>query len=643
MKHTLLFLALGYSVSGQALAAQTPQAPSQSVASFDDELETISITGSRSPIAQKYVAGALSVIDQAQIEASGALDLSELLRTIPSVNISQSGPMGTLREIRFRGSESNHVLVMLDGVEINDLGQGGLIDLSHLTLANISRIEVLRGPQSALWGSAAVAGIISITSKTASDSFSANLAAGYGNKNTAQVRGAVSGRDDNFSYSLSLAHLNTDGENIARPSVASGDGEDDGYKNTTAYAKLAYRFSKHNRIDANARLVDYKSDFDSTDFSTGLIADANNVSNGEQHSFGVNWYFSLPKSIWSQQLSYQYSDQENKNFSDAVFSGSTKGEKHRLVYNHTFDIESGHVNVGIDAVDEQYTQAGPVTFGDPNQQQDNKTLSFIADTHQRLGAGLSISASYRADNNDEFDNAYSYRVGLSFQASDTIKTFISYGKAVKNPSFTERFGFFPGTFLGNEALEPESSRSFELGIDTSIADVDVQASWYRAKLQDEILGFVFDADSGLFTAQNATEDSEREGIEIELSRALKQWRWSLSYAYLDASEANAVELRRARHSGSAWLSYDLHTKHSVYVQADYTGTRFDRFFPPFPAPSEVLSLDNYWLLSANYRYNYSEQISASVRISNALDEQFEDVIGFSGQSRRIFASLNYRW
>lgn len=638
MKLSLISLALGLSASGLAYA-QIPT-PNAAAKNPSQKIETISISGARTPLSSQFVAGSLSVIDTFQIEASGALTLTELLRTIPSVNISSSGPLGSLTELRFRGSESNHVLVMLDGVEINDLGQGGLIDLSHLLLANISRIEVLRGPQSALWGSAAVAGVINITSKQPrqNNGHGGHVKASYGNKKTSQLQGSFSGTSDNWQYSVSASELSTDGENIARRG-----NEADGYRNTSLYSKLGYAFSVYNRIHANLRLLDYENDFDTTDPATGLPTDADNVTKGEQLSLGLNWHFSLPESIWSQSLSLQYSEQENRNSSEGRFSGATKGEKLRTVYNHNFTLSRGHLNVGIEAIDEHFTQVGPIVFGDPNQSQSNQSQSLIADAHQQLSTTMSITASARYDHNQEFDNASSYRIGLNYQFSQNIRGFISHGEAVKNPTFTERFGFFPGTFLGNQDLAPESSRSSEIGVSAELFDYEIQFSWYRAKLEDEILGFVFDEESALFTAQNAELNSEREGLELQISQTIAQWQWSLSYAYLDASEAQIAELRRARHTGSAWLSYQANDKSSWYLQADYTGNRLDRFFPPFPQTGQTIGLDSYWLVSANYRYSINRDIEISLRISNALNSDVEDVVGFSGESRRMIGSLEYRF
>nr|WP_136250455.1 TonB-dependent receptor [Ningiella ruwaisensis] len=613
------------------------------------DTEIISISGSRTALPHYQVAGAISVIDEAQIKASGAISLSELLRSIPSVNISKSGPLGTLSELRLRGSESNHVLVLIDGVEINDLGQGGLIDLSHILLANIERVEILRGPQSAVWGSAAVGGIISITSKTANKN-NAFLEGSVGSAASTQISAGMSNTQQKLSYSLSANLIDTDGENIAR----EGD-EADGYRNASVFAKLNYAFSPDNRVSTNMRIVDYKSDFDETDFSSGLIADANNISRGEQLSFGLDWYLNLVKQnqanapfLWSQNLSFQYSQQSNDNFANDSFTGSTSGEKWRMIYYHHFGFSNGHFNLGLEGVDEQFSQSGPVSFGDPNQNQSNTSLSFIADSAQQLTEQLALNASYRYDNNEIFDNASSYRFGINYSFSSHINTFTSVGKAVKNPSFTERFGFFPGTFLGNAELSPESSTSFEAGLRAQLRSGSIQVSWYQAILEDEILGFEFDPESGLFTALNALNDSEREGIELEMSLSTGDVDWALSYAYLDATEQNAegqasTELRRARHSGSMWLSYNITATHQIYLQADYTGERKDRFFPPFPQAAQIINLDNYWLLSANYRYKPNMQWTFSLRVSNALDTEYEDVVGFSGESRRIFARARYDW
>lgn len=618
-------------------------------------VEEISIVGFRETLPTPLVAGSVNIIAEEQILASGAVSIIDLLRTLPSVNISQSGPMGSLSEIRLRGSESNHVMVLIDGVEINDTGQSGLVDFSHVLLANIERIEVLRGPQSALWGSAAIAGVISITTRQASSKEAkGQVKLGFGNRNTSQISAHASQQIDKLSLALNLNMLDTNGENISREGS-----EDDGYNNTSIYSNVAYRFDQYNQLKAHVRYLDYENDFDATDFSTGLLSDADNVTKGEQISLGIDWQFApgtndSDRPFYSQLLSAQYSKQSNDNFSADVFSGSTTGEKLRVLWNNRFQFSrTNMLNVGLETVEENFEQAGIISFGDPNQRQDNASYSFVGNGQYALSKSINFSLSYRYDNNNEFDNASSYRIGATYQVNNQWRVFASQGQAIKNPSFTERFGFFPQTFLGNPELQPEQQQSTELGLVWADKQTEMQISWFKADLKNEILGFVFDANSGQFTAQNADINSTRTGVEISLVGEIDRIgdngsndgsiSWQTHYSYLDASESSQTELRRSPHSASFNITYSNNNAHQFYLQADYTGSRLDRFFPPFPQAAEIVGLESYWLLSANYVFAYSEHLNFNVRLSNALDHQYEDVVGFSGESRRVMFNASYTW
>ncbi|MBF7071904.1 TonB-dependent receptor [Glaciecola sp. MH2013] len=612
-------------------------------------IEKISITGSRAPIDKSSLAGSVSFIDEATIEASGATSLTDLLRRFASVNVSQSGPTGTLTELRFRGSESNHILVLVDGVEINDLGQGGLVNFAHLLVSDIQEIELLRGPQSALWGTSAVSGVISITTKRArsGQAFSANL--GLGNQATKQLGLNYSKATDALKFSLNANHFNTDGANIS----LQGD-EKDGYENTSISSNLEYDVNDEHKIVANLRFVDFISEFDGVDFvNTGLPTDADNNSEGQTLSSLLRWVYQPKGSMWSQSLAYQVSNNASDNFSSGIFSGGTEGQTQRLTWLNFINLSSlGHtknkfhnfINFGLDAVEEDFEQSGPIGFGDPNQEQNNTTLSVLSDGQYAIFEQTYLSASFRRDNSDEFDNANSFRLGLSSQLSTDVKVFVSRGKAIKNPSFTERFGFFAGTFIGNPALRPESSYSNEVGLEYQANKaVNMELTYFDTALRNEINGFVFDASTGGFTADNIDEQSTREGVELTLAGDYKNLQWSASYAYLDSKAPTEVELRRARHTGSISLNYAFSEAHRLYLQGDYSGSKTDRFFPPFPLPSEVVKLAPYWLVSANYSAQLNKEWGLSIRVDNLFDEGYQDVFGFVGQPRRVMANIQYEW
>jgi len=634
-----------YTLMATSLVASCANAQHNTQQHSPANIETITVLSSRATTDIDVIPGSVSIIDADYIAASGAVFISDLLRSFAGMNISQSGPTGALTEVRFRGSESNHILVMVDGVEINDLGQGGLVDFAHIQTHDIERIELLRGPQSALWGSSAVSGVINIITKGSNNSkgFDASISAELSHENTQRVGLTTSRTQDRYNFGLNLSHYTTEGFNVSRPN-SSGIEEKDGYQNTQLSAHYGFQANHENRISFNGRLTNYESEFDTTDFvMTGLPADSNNVSQGQQSSAQIKWLFTPINSIWKQTLSLQHNQQTVENFADDVFDRSTKGSKTRVNWNSQFNItQKNVVNVGFDWVDEDFEQAGQIVFGDPNQKQNNKTGSITSDGLFFITDKLNTTFSVRADKSDSFESANSYRIGINAILSSSLRAFLAKGKAIKNPTFTERFGFFPGSFIGNESLTPEESNNKELGlIYTAPYGNELTLTYFNTELEDEINGFVFVPEAGNFTAQNNDLKSTRQGLEVSATGEVGRVNWQFSYAYLDAKDAQGDELRRAEHTGSGTLRYRHNDVHSGFVQIDYTGSRLDTFFPPFPQPSQIVDLDAYWFVSANYRYQYNKNTTLSFRGSNLLNRTYEDVFGFATQGRRVSVNLRY--
>ena len=619
-------------------------AQAQIVSPSSNNIESIQVISPHSPIDVGQIAGSVTIIDESQIRASGAIGISELLRTVAGVNIGQTGPTGSLSEVRFRGSESNHIMVLVDGVAINDIGQGSLTDFSHLLVSNIERIEVLRGPQSAIWGSTAIAGIISITTKSADSNglvSSVNIAAG--NNRTHQGAAHVSKQSKQVGYKLNVSGYKTQGQNISR----TGN-EIDGYYNIDASGGINYQINQSHRINANARIVEYENDADSYDFTTGLVSDADVVARGKNISGAINWHFNEHQtgqehSIYSQLLSLQYSQQDTNNYSNAQFDRASQGKKLRVLWSNRFEFTSNKwLNIGLESTKEEFMQQGLGPNNGINQQRSNNTWSLVSDGVYALSPALSLSGSYRWDNNDTFKNADSYRVGASYAIGRDWRVYVSQGQAITNPTFVERFGFFPDTFTGNPNLVPEQQKSQEIGIEGAFDTLSLQLNWFTATLNNEILGFVFIPDTGGFSAQNSSGKSQREGVEVSLQGQFKRLNWQAQYSYLDAKQENTIELRRARHSGSLSATYTHNAKHQYYIQADYTGSRFDSFFDP-SAGAQTVALSNYWLLSSNYQYFYSNKLQINLRLSNALNKQYEDVLGYNTNARDFLVGITYQF
>ncbi len=605
-------------------------------------VETITVTGSRTALSIDKLAASVTVLTEQDIQASGASQITDLLRGLPGISISQSGSPGSLTELRLRGSETNHLLVLINGVVANDISQGSLFDFAHLTSANIVRIELFRGAQSALWGSGAVAGVLSITTSAANQSDSAvSVSAGAGNADTYRASASASHRGKNFQANVSASTLDTAGDNVSRTGS-----ERDGYENTTLNAGVQWQAASQHSLDAKVRYVDYTNEYDGVDYvTTGLPADADNVTNGEQLSAQLNWQFEASNLPYSSVLSLQYNRNENANTTDGFDAGGTQGERKQLTWTHFVSFEDAVLAVGSEYLRREFEQSGPVGWDDPNYRGQDSTSSVFAELTGLGTDTLDTQFSVRYDDNERFSRAWSYRAGARYAVTDKIKVFVSLGQAVKTPNFTELYGYYPSTFIGNPALLPEQSREVEVGADIVLpANISLQLSVFSTRLEDEIQGFVYDTNSGMYTAQNASQKSRRDGFE-----ASAQWRTddvslTAHYSYLDASQGalETIELRRPHHTGSVSASYSFPVQGlSAYIKAAYTGTRLDTFYPPWPASAQTLGLKPYWLTTANIDYKVDSNWQLGLRIDNALDESFEDIVGYQGSNRRILAHTRY--
>jgi vitamin B12 transporter len=278
--------------------------------------------------------------------------------------------------------------------------------------------------------------------------------------------------------------------------------------------------------------------------------------------------------------------------------------------------------------------------------------SLIADFQGRSIDRLTWLLSARYDDNSDFDSALSGRLSLAYRLSSTTLVRANLGTGRKAPTFIERFGYFPGQFIGNPDLKPEKSKSYDLGVDYLLYDdaVELQLTVYYQNLEDEINGFVFDPDTFLFTAENIDGDSIRKGVEAAATYNLTEnLSFGGSYTYTDSTQNDGSgddvpELRRPRHSGSLNTSYRfLDDRATLKVVADYGGTSTDIFFPPFPAPSEIVSLDSFWLLDVTASYDINQNTNIFVRANNLLDEDYEQVFGYRtpGRSAHVGVRLGF--
>lgn len=608
-----------------------------------EDLEQITVTASRSAVALDDTGSSVTVISREEITRRGARTLADLLRDVPGMAVNQQGGFGTLAQVRMRGAEANQVLVLIDGVEANDIAQGNEFNFAHFTTAGIERVEIVRGPQSALWGSDALAGVINIITRPETGAGSTRQASlESGSFGTASAGLDIREQFERGALTFGASRSTTDGTNIAR----TGD-EEDGYQNTTAQIGGRYSFTDNLEVRGLFRHTDSRVDFDSIDFvTTGLPIDAPNVTDSTQQYAKLQLDARLSERV-SQRMAVHATTTDNTNRTSSPVDDVTRSDRVSVQAQTDIDFDRQHLALVAEYERDGFEQRGQATaFGDPNKDLDVDRLS-LAGEWRFDGDAVDVSASFRHEQNSEFDDANTWRLTSRVSLTDQTSAFASWGRSIKNPTFTERFGFFD-TFTGNPDLEPEHSRAWELGLRYTAGDtVAASASYFRSRLVDEINGFVFDPASGGFTAANRDGESRREGAEFDLRwQATRVVALDANYTWIDASEPTTggeiPEVRRPEHIASLRAHFAL-DRLDINVGANYNGSQFDNYFPPFPAAQQRVTLPAYTLVDANVRYALTDSIVIKARAENVLDETYEDVYGFRGAGFAAFAGVEISW
>ena len=611
------------------------------VIAADDEV--IILSSSKVSVPEKEVGGSVTIITRDEIERSNAATLVDLLRIVPGVAVSQSGPYGALTQVRIRGAEANHILVLIDGVEANDLATGSEFNFANLLPDSIERIEVMRGSQSSVWGSDALAGVINITTRTGSDAASLTSLAEVGSHDFIRSSASASGGMSKLKYYLQGSFVDTSGANISEQGS-----EEDGYDQTSIVFNTQYEFNPALSFGLNARYIDSSNEFDDGTF--GAPVDADNNSDVEQ-LFGTSFIrFSLLDNRWNQKLAMSLVDTRNDN-EDAFGKRRTEGEKLKFDYlseatfnTKVFSGEEHKFLFSIEQEKERFKQRGQASlFGNPNQNQDIKNYGFTAEYRLGMWDKLFLSASLRKDDNDEFKDRDTVRFtgAYNFPSSGT-KVRAAYGTGVKNPSFTELFGFFSGSFIGNPNLKPEKSESWEFGLDQSFSadTAHVGVTFFWEDLKDEITTVFFPVN----TAVNLDGKSERNGVELYFDAQLSnQFDMRGAYTYTDSTvpDANGVqvrEIRRPKTVASLLFNYVmLSGKGNLNSSLNYVDEQIDSDFSTFPA-GEV-KLDDYFLVNISGSYRVTENFNLYARINNLLDDSYQDVYGFETLGQTIYAGI----
>ena len=625
-----------------AFALAVSSFSAQVISDTNAEIEEVLVSASLIHITASRSANAVTVIDRAQLRNRATVSLSNILRDVPGFSVSQVGVLGSQTQIRVRGAEANHLLVTIDGVEANDPSQGDEFSWGTLTASDIERIEIIRGPQSSLRGSDAVAGVVNIITRSAEKS-SVGLFLESGSWATHHSGFNIGHKQGDFDIRFGLSHIESEGDNIAR----TGD-ENDGYRNTTYNIRSGLKLSDQMDISFAARESDGMNQFDADNDFDGLIEDQDRVSEFENSTMRIQGDYSSKDGTWQHKILISQSKSDNAAFADKAKGNVTASTKDQFQYIGSFTWDQGAQTIAalIEREKEDWMQRGEISWGvyDPNQDRERDTDSVAVEYRTDINDHLTLAASARQDDNSEFDSAKTYRAEAIYQLTEAIRLRGAVGTAVKNPTFTERFGFYTN-FIGNPNLIPEESTSWELGADQLImgGDLTLSLTIFDAELENEIDGFVYDPATFAYTSSNINGTSERKGAELSaVGNISESMSLSAAYTYTDSTGDDAIrEVRRPRHIASLNLGWQAAHNLHLNTNIQFTGEQTDVYFPPFPEPSQVVGLSNHTLLNINLNYSATEKLEMYLKLENALNDNYEEVFGY--QTLGFGASLGLRY
>ena len=590
------------------------------------------VSASRVPQQTKAVGSSVTVITAEEIERKQVRAVSDLLREVPGVAVHRSGTAGTLTAVRLRGTEHGHTLVIIDGVKVNDPSSSGAIfNFADLLASDIERIEVLRGPQSGIYGSDAIGGVINIVTKKGRGPATASLSVEGGSFGTGNVSAGIRGGGDGHDFSLNAAAFRTSGISIAAGS------EKDGYRNQTYSAKLGLRPGENLELRLFGRYV-------KGNVETDNVPRDNDDRTDSDHAMGrTRLKYSLLDGDWRHALGAAM-HRKRRTVVSQWGTSEYDGRKSRLDYETNYFFETPAVADATHAVTF-------VAERETDSQTSNGASSDVAShgysVEYQIGLSdrLFLSGSVRRDDNERFDDTTTFRVTAAYLLDGSGTRFHgSYGTGVKNPTLSHLFQQF-GRVGPNPDVEPEESKGWDIGIEQSLLEgrLSLDMTWFNNRPTNLIYwndaGTPYDwqnpetGDDDFYDNLDGT--SKISGLEFTArTRMAKGMSLSAQYTYTDAKDPDGELLpRRAEHAASLNVGYAfLDGRAAVDLGVDYNGKQLNRKANP-------VMLDDFTLVNLAASYKVTKRIELFGRIDNLFDTDYEEVPGYHTTGIGFFAGL----
>lgn len=591
----------------------------------ESPLEEIIVTSSRIETPLRQIGTSVSVLHSDEIRAHSSTSLIDVLRTLPSISVTNTGGAGQVSNLRIRGEEGYRTLTLIDGIRLSDPSVTQVqAQLEHLMSNGIERVEVLRGPQGLHYGADA-GGVVNISTLRSQETLSSHLDASSGAFGTTQLAGNLSAGGERGDMFISATNFETDGFNTRTSDNVLAD--DDGYDNTTLHARLGYNFSENLRLEYVHRDTrgdtEYDSCFNATDFSTVHDCD---ISFEQQASrFAAN----LKTGYGTHSLAYSSTQTEREYFALGASSFASEGKLQRIEYIGELDnAESFRLVYGADQEE------------DDNNGETRSQLGYYVEYLSDFSEQFFVTAGLRHDDNDDFGKHTSYRISaarlFSLNENNTLKLRGSYGTGFRAPSpYEASYNKSASAYspASNTKLTEETSKGYELALEYfGNNGFHLEAVYFDQRIQDAIY-FDLDAYSGYLQ-----ESGESDSAGLELSAQLPigiQYKLQANYTYNETERPDGSQRQlRPRNLGNVqleWHSADEKLRVSGYY-------RLSQNTKDVLAGAPV-ELDDSAKLDLTASFTLRPSIEIYGRIENLMDKDNEEVLGYYTTGRAAYVGL----
>lgn len=586
----------------------------------------VTATRSAQPVPQSIAH--VSVITQEEIRNSQAVDVPSLLRGLAGVEVYQSGGVGKLSSTFMRGTNSSHVLVLLDGVRINS-ATAGTTALDQLMLDQIERIEVVRGNVSSLYGSEAIGGVIQIFTKQGRGAAGFNVSAGAGSLNTQRLSAGFGGEVEGTRFNLQASTFKTDGVSAIKPAIVPTVNPDrDGYDNTTLSAGVRHAFNTDHSLAAT---VFHSRGNNQYDNAFGMATDVNvGKSEIQKLSLASENRFSAS---WQSKLQLAEGKDNGHDFLNGIENSRFETANQQLAWQNTLQLSEGkQLLAGLERLEQRVSS--------------NTAFTRTKRTVDSLFAGYTgnygvhqVQANLRQDRYSDFGTADTGLLGYGYVINDAWRATASYATAFKAPTLNDLFYPFTDygfgfTYQGNPNLKPERSRNMEVGAHYASAGQRVDLVYFDNRVRDLI------ANNGQMASTMINLGEARsDGVEIGYVGGFGNTTVQAALTAQDPrdTQTGQVLVRRAKTYANLRIGHVLGAW-QAQAEWQHSGTRVDYDINTFSRTN----LASYDVINLAARYAFDKRMTMSIRVDNLFDRDYMLAHGYNTPGRTLFMGISYQ-